>query len=117
MSRVGFLADLNVSNNNEIIEKNESIDKLLEIINEKCENSSKEFETISKSDDEKIKNTVINFNECQKDIRDMIKCIDDYCELNGIELKTYISQYHSDSDYLSNIFLEQQNNKQNNISR
>lgn len=116
MNRIGFLADLSVNNENSI-ELNESIERLLKIISEKCDSSSNEFETISKSDDKTIRNTLINFNECQKDIRDMIKCIEDYCDLNGIDLNAYISQHHSNNNYLSNIFLGHKKGKQNNISR
>ena len=116
MNRIGFLADLSVNNDNSI-EQNKSIEKLLKIIEEKCEDSSSEFETISKSDDETTRNIIINFNQCQRDIKAIKDCVENYCKLNNINLFEYIMNYHSDSNYLSNIFLGCTKDKKNNISR
>ena len=116
MNRVGFLADLSVNNDNSI-ERHKSIEKLFEIIEEKCEYALNEFETISESNDETIKNIILNFDHCQREIKTIKDCVENYCKLNNINLSEYINNYHSDSNYLSNIFLGYTKDKKNNVSR
>lgn len=112
MNEIGFLADLKSNSQSNRIERNSSIDKLLEIINSKCEESSKCFENVANSSEEEIRNEVKTCNNIQGDVRAIIDCLRDYCQLNQIDLRNYITQYYSKERYLTSIFLGYINKKE-----
>lgn len=114
MNEIGFLADLKSNSQNNKIERNGSIDKLLEIINNKCKESSECFEEIANSSEEDIRNNVKKSNNIQGDVRAIEDCLRDYCQLHKIDLRNYIAQYHSDEPYLTSIFLGYIKEKQKN---
>ena len=117
MNRIGFLTELNASNNIKTIERNKSIDKLLDLVKENCEKSIALFETIDDSTEVLVKEKVKSFNKEQEEIRNIINCLNDYCSLKGIELKKYVLQFYSENKYLRNIFLDEELSKEENLSR